>query len=174
MKPRIKHALACFSVATAAIVVPAASALAGIAPGAPAPATAPADSPNASVPRGTMGVEVAVHSDLKRWQADITDRNADWRVSLKPGQSTYFKGNRSGIDDVELKTVTDGGTHEVDFSNPTIGSPNASVDGVLNYFSVGEEDTWHAGKHKFWIKRHGDRDGHKQFELRISARWYEG
>ncbi len=171
MNRRFAYSFASISIASVALIAPAVPALAGNAP-APAVPTAPA--PERAVPRGTMGVEVKVYSDLKRWQVNVTDRNADWTERLQPGQSTYFKGNRSGIDDVELETFSNGGKHEVDFSNPTIGSPNASVDGLLNYFSVGEEERWHSGKHTFFIKRHGDRDGNKQFELRIAASGYEG
>jgi len=134
-----------------------------------------------------LGVEVAI---VNKGSAtlEITDRNnpSDKRTMNWIFTET-FSGNRSGTDDVELKIVRRDGlvTHEyeLDFSNPSIGCPNASVLSLDDYRNFQTARFCSEGKDynvvfveddgeiTFAIKREGDTSDNKKFVVDVTKTW---
>lgn len=154
--------------------------------GTPAAVESPSDSGSPAI-FGTKGVEVAI---VNKGSAtlEITDRNntSDQRTMDWVFTETW-SGNRSGTDDVELKIVRREGlvTHEyeLDFSNPSVGCPNASVHALDDYMDYENELFCNEGHKKqisfgeddgaifFAIKREGDTSSNKKFVVEITKMW---
>jgi len=117
---------------------------------------------------GTKGVEATIVNGTQRafyyapLNADVSFLRVGERVdgvpsrALDPGQSTTFSGNKSGVDDIELswtgplKDQFATNWLDMDFSNPTMGCPNASVGWDIESFCS-------EGTEKYYFPKVGDR-----------------
>ena len=141
---------------------------------------------------GTKGVEATFVNPYDR---EIYHRQSDqwiatYRISVRgdytgvprtigPGQRTTYWGDSAGSDDLEFNFYgpfkTDSSSLEVDFSNPTMGCPNATVGYDMRQFcSVGTKHWWQrdvkGAKLEFRMERLSDSDDHKRFEVYVFVR----
>ncbi len=171
--------------------------LAGCGSGASAPETSsPAPIESASEDAGevagwgTKGVEATFvnpydreiyHRQSDQWIATYRiyvrgDPNWSNGRTIGPGQRTTYWGDSAGSDDLEFNFYgpfkTDSSSLELDFSNPTMGCPNATVGYDMRQFcSVGTKHWWDrdvkGAKLEFRMERLSDSDDHKRFEVYV-------
>ncbi len=142
--------------------------------------TAPVESASASgdvAGWGTKGVELRV-VNTGATTLTVWERGTDNVRFVKPGESTSFQGEKSFADDVEIDMSWREKSRvekplQIDASNPSMGTPNVSVEWDNRSYDVGDKHTF-SGLTDGWdydliITREGDSDDNKKFT--VEAAW---